>query len=413
MRICEQKFCIGCMACGNICPRDAIDVISDSNGFYKVSIDESKCIKCGLCVRNCPNNINFEALYEKMSIPDFAIAAWSKDKKTRKISTSGGVFSEFAHKFIEKNGIVVGAVYNNHKVYHTVATNETELARMRGSKYVQSDVGGIYREIKEYLEKDRYVLFSGTPCQVFALNRFMGKKYDNLVTIDLICHGVPSPRVFGDYCNYMEEKYSNKISKIFFRNKKPGWVVYGMKIIFDNNEVYENDTKNDPYLVGFLRDYFINDGCHNCHFTNVKRFSDITIADFWGYTSNEYEFLDDDKGISLILLNTEKGRRLFDDIKDSVKYQKKDIEMAIRGNRCLTKPFPPNVHKNKFWKDYNTVSFEQIIDKYFYPEPMPKFTMVQKIKKCFTVRQRYVMKKLLSKIPGIVPLVHVCRRIRH
>lgn len=412
MRICEQKFCIGCMACRNICPRDAIDVISDSNGFYKLSIDESKCIKCGLCVRNCPNNINFEALYEKMPTPSFAIAAWSKDKKTRNVSTSGGVFSEFAHKIIKRNGIVVGVVYDNHKVFHTMATNETELARMRGSKYVQSDVGVIYRKIKEYLEKDCYVLFSGTPCQVFALNRYLKIKYDKLITIDLICHGVPSPRVFEDYCNYMEEKYSSKINKIYFRNKKPGWMVYGMKIIFDNNEVYENDTKNDPYLVGFLRDYFINDGCHQCHFTNVKRFSDITIADFWGYTSDEYEFLDDDKGISLILLNTEKGKSLFADIKDSVKYQKKDIEMAIRGNRCLTKPFPPNAQKLDFWKDYNEISFGQIIEKYFYPEPMPKLTIVQEVKNCFTVQQKYVIKKLLSKIPGIVPLIHVYRRIR-
>lgn len=402
MKICESEYCIGCMACRNICPHDAIDVCLDSQGFYKVAIDENKCVKCGLCVRNCPYNIDFSTLYENMLIPDYAIAAWSKNKKTRKVSTSGGAFSELAYNVLKKNGVVVGVVYDKHRVYHAIATNVNELARMRGSKYVQSDVGLIYRKVKEYLESDRYVLFSGTPCQVFALHRYLNKKYDNLITVDMVCHGIPSPHVFADYCNYMEEAYSSKIDKIYFRNKKPGWLVYGMKIVFKNGRVYEKDTKKDPYLVGFLRDYFINDGCHQCKFTNAKRFSDITIADFWGYQSDEYEFLDDDKGISLILLNTEKGKAFFADIKEGFKYQKKDISMAVRGNRCLTKPYPPNPQKMEFWKDYESMSFKEIADKYFYSETYPQLTVWQNFKKCFTVRQKYVVKKLLRWSMGVI-----------
>lgn len=368
MEICSVEKCTGCMACYSSCPVDAIRITSDIKGFYIPVVDDEKCIKCGKCRKTCPSNINVIKEVTEQNV----YASWLKNKETRANSTSGGLFSAIANYIIDNDGVVFGARFDdNFKVIHSFTDNKIELFRYRGSKYVQSNIGDSFKQSEQFLKQGKKVFFTGTPCQIAGLKNFVKKDYPNLFTADIVCHGVPSPMVFDDYLKHIKSMVDSNITNISFRYKKPSWTIFSMKIDFKDQESYIKDTNTDPYIVGFLTDLFTKDCCATCKYTNLNRGSDITMADFWGYTSEEKEYRNTEEGISLILVNTDAGRQLLDHIKNDLIIIEKTIDEALEGNQCLSRPFKKNPNEKEFWAQYlETRDFSSVIDQYCAPKKM-------------------------------------------
>ena len=360
-----NEKCTGCMACYNACPVRAIEIIQNDKGFYEPNIIEEKCIKCKKCKVICPE-INHR---EKNTVPS-VYAAWNKEKNTRKNSTSGGVFSIIATEVLNLNGIVFGAMFDEEfRVIHSYITKTEDLFELRGSKYVQSFIGNSFQKAKQFLEEGRVVLFSGTACQISGLLNYLQKDYINLITIDILCHGVPSPKIFKEYIKNINRE-QNKIKEIRFRYKKPSWTVFSMKIDYEDGRTYMKSTFKDPYLRGFLEDYTTNEICAECQYTGEKRISDITLADFWGYISDEFKTRNTEQGISLILVNTEKGKNLLNKLNKKMVIINKTIQEAMKGNKCLNEPFKKNNLYDEFWKEYKENGYENVSAKYFKPRKM-------------------------------------------
>ncbi|MEE3324958.1 MAG: Coenzyme F420 hydrogenase/dehydrogenase, beta subunit C-terminal domain [Methanosphaera sp.] len=396
MELCKPIECTGCMACVNICPKGAITISQDQEGFYIPLIQHDKCVKCGKCIKTCPmiNAIETPTMQKKV------YGAWLKNRHLRKESTSGGAFTAFAKAIFKDKGTVYGVGYDDKlKVIHKGVERESNLSELRGSKYVQSYIGDIYKEVSSDLKDNRKVLFVGTACQVAGLYAFLGKRFESqLFTIDLVCHGVPSPNVFKSYLSFMEKKYSSNVSNVYFRNKKPGWYVFGMKLLFSEQKCYEADTYSDPFIRGFLRNFFLRSCCYDCKYANINRVADITLADFWGYQSTNYFNMDDDKGISMIMINSANGMNIFNQARKYLKYWEKTVEEAVNGNPALSHPFSEPVEREAFWKDYNSLPFEEVIEKYMYAEKIPEWftrrdTEIKKNKRYFFRHIPYVLLK--------------------
>ena len=375
--LCEIEKCFGCMACYNICPVNAINVIEDEEGFLRPKIQEDKCIKCKKCINSCAAIEDVERNNETFEQETYA--CWNKDEEIRKNSTSGGLFTAMASSILKQNGVVFASSFDNKfNIVHSAIYNKDDVVKFRGSKYVQSNIGSTYKEAKMLLDNKKSVLFTGTPCQIAGLYKFLGNEYNDLYTCDLICHGVPSPKVYRSYINYMQNKYKSPITNINFRDKQSGWKVYSVKINFQNGKVYTKSNLKDPYSRGFLRDYFIRPSCSNCQYANIIRKGDMTIGDFWGYKSTNKKDLDDDRGISLAIINSRNGKKLFEFCKNDIVYFKRSIDEAIRGNKCLSSCFLASSKRKEFWQDYNLRPFKYVIKKYMYPESVPIETKVRK-----------------------------------
>lgn len=364
MKICNSELCTGCMACYNVCYNEAIKLQEDQEGFLRPYITHENCLQCGLCRDVCPANKELtESHIEKQ-----VYACWNNDSLTKQASTSGGSFTAFAEVILAKGGKVYGAAFNQaFNVEHISVNHSDELGRIRGSKYVQSAINHTYRQIKEDLSSGHLVLFSGTPCQVDALYSFLGKRFSGkLYTLDLVCHGVPSPKVWHDYIASLEKKYKSKIVDIKFRDKTQSWHRYKFKFTFESSKIYTNDLFHDPYSCGFLRNYFLRPSCHTCKYTNVNRPSDITIGDFWGYGADPHN-QDDDTGISMVMLNTTDGCALFDEAKKDMTYLRQPIELALNGNQPLREPSMAPQNRDEFWNAYRSKGFSYVSKKYLFP----------------------------------------------
>lgn len=367
--ICNIEECTGCMACANACARHAIQVKADKEGFDRPVIDENQCVDCGLCAKVCPINHHPEA-----NNPIEVYSGWSSDEAVRISSSSGGAFTEIARPVLEEGGVVFGCALNDklqaEHVY--VETLEDLEMKLRGSKYVQSKIGKSYSQARDFLKQGRKVLFSGTPCQIAGLNNYLRKDYKNLITVDLVCHGVPSPLIFEEYKKYIAQTEKMNLTDVKFRCKKSSWIFYNMTITGHVEKssalkTYIGRYFDDPYIRGFLRDYFLRPSCHKCHFTSTKRCADFTIADWWGYkkeNSNDKNF--EIKGVSLILVNTEKALAIFPRLNLTVK--KRNIEEALKTNISLQKAFSRPNSRASFWKDYSKYPFSKLVDKYMKPE---------------------------------------------
>ena len=363
MVICEESKCTGCMACYSACNSEAISITTDSKGFYIPEVNSELCINCNKCKRVCPS-LNEHDVF---NFEQQAFACWHKDEKIRMMSTSGGVFTGLARYVLSKQGVVFGVRFDDDfRAVHAEAVNLEQLKYFRGSKYIQSYVGNVYKTVKQRLESNRIVLFTGTPCQNAGLRIYLGKAYDNLITVDFICHSVPSPLVFKDYLEYIRKTIDSNITCINFSYKKPSWTVYSMRIDFISRKSYIANYFTDPYLIGFSKDYFSKDCCHQCKYTKPNRQSDITIADFWGYVSDDREYRNNEKGISLVLINSEKGSNIFSAISADYIVRQKSIHEAMK-NKCLYTPFKKNPLSDDFWKEYlEHRDFELVKHKYFY-----------------------------------------------
>ena len=239
-----------------------------------------------------------------------AYAAYSKDESTRMCSSSGGIFSVIAKYVIEKNGMVFGAAMDSNQIVHHIGITKIEdLKKLRGSKYVQSSIEHTYIEVQEALKKDLLVLFTGTACQISGLKSFLGKEYANLLTVDVLCHGVPAPRLWKHYIDERVNDYKSTVQQIFFRQKNFGWKMFAVEIQFDNSTAYIKKFTEDPFMKLFLSNICLRDSCYSCKFKSLERDSDLTIGDAWGI-QNLCSDMDDDKGTSIILVHTKKGEEI-------------------------------------------------------------------------------------------------------
>lgn len=363
MNLANKEICNGCAACYNICPIDAITMKSDFEGFEYPIIDDEKCINCSLCENVCPviNKYKREMSFQKPKV----FAAWSNDKEIRLNSTTGGIFSELAKLILNDGGIVVGAKYNDeNEIEHYAIGNIQELYKLRQSKYVQSSIGFIYRKIKQNLASGKKVLFCGTPCHNAALSNFLNKKYDNLILCDFICRGVNSPKVYRKYLDMLEKKYNSKIVTVHFKNKTFGWNRFSTKIEFNNSTYYIKDRYNDLFMVGYIeKNLYMRPSCHNCCYKGLPRVSDITLADFWGI-SNTRPNLDQDKGTSAVLLNTQKGLNLFQQFDKQVFKEECTIEEVISGNPYINLTPTKSTERSQFFNDLDRLPFDKLMKKY-------------------------------------------------
>ena len=297
-QVCPKENCYGCTACYNVCPTEAISMKKDQEGFLYPNIDQNLCIDCGKCKEVCPvYHDDFLEEYEEQKF--FAL---KNSDSVRKESSSGGVFTALSDYFIENGGIVVGAKYSSgFSVEHKITNNKEVRDQFRGSKYIQSDLDSLFKEIESKLKNDKEVLFVGTPCQVDGLNLFLGKSYSNLTTCDLLCHGVASPRVFKEFIGFVESKTNDKLLNYQFRDKEIGWRGYNVSAELKNKKI-KNKLWLKSFNYLFSQNYINRPSCSNCKFFTYNRTSDLTMGDFWGIEKFYPEF-EDSLGVSLLILN--------------------------------------------------------------------------------------------------------------
>jgi len=359
-----KQSCVGCSACMSVCPFDAISMEQDTEHFLYPKVDEELCTECGECLEVCPalNEIKFDRL-EKPAV----WAALSKDEDIRKNSSSGGLFYELARVILKKNGIVYGAAFNdNFSLVHKSAVTEVEIFPLMGSKYLQSATNRIFSDLKSKLNTGKEILFSGTPCQVAGLNTFLRKDYPNLITCDVICHGVASPGVFESYKNQLEKEHNAKVIEYKFRAKPHSWRHYSTLIRFDNGEEITEPFSQNLFMKGYLADIYLRPSCYNCKYSRIPRAADITLGDFWGIWDIEPEW-DDDKGTTALIANSIKGKQLIDEI--SLKKREAKLDWVISGNPALTGSVRPHKKRRYFYKEFNSGTDLDVIIKKCLPPP--------------------------------------------
>lgn len=353
----DSYSCCGCGACMNVCPKGAIEMREDPAGFKFPHIDTSKCIECGLCLKVC----KFEN--PELAYPRAAYICQLKDENTLALSTSGGAFRAMAEKIIERGGVVFGCAYTENKdglVPTTIAVdNIEELPKLSGSKYVQSEMGFAYKKAKGFLDKGRLVLFSGTPCHISGLYGYLGKPYDNLYTTDLICHGVPNLKMFQSELSRMEKKYKSKVKSFCFRDKRiAAWGKYKYSFELENGEAHNGILYDSAYIDLFLKGEIIRDSCTKCPYARPERVSDITIGDAWGaeiahpnfeeLKGGDFNFK---KGLSLALINTERGENFFSDL-CALKSQQVDYKGMAKFNKMLNSPIRQSPNRVKYMRAF-------------------------------------------------------------
>lgn len=360
----DKEACCGCSACVGICPVKCIRMTADEEGFFYPVIDSERCIHCGACEAVCPveKNRNLDASSDTSAVFT-AYTAYSKTEECRLCSSSGGIFSLLAQKILSSGGIVYGAAMSEDckSVRHISVASEKDLWALQGSKYVQSDLENIFLDVKKQLIAGKIVLFSGTPCQIEGLKSFLQKDYERLICVDMICHGVPSPMVWERYLCALEKKYNSRAVRVSFREKRFGWRMYSLSVVFENNRKYRKILKEDLYGQAFLQNLILRPSCHACAFKKLNRMSDITLADSWKNPSN---IKDDDRGLSLTLVHTDKGRLLLDSIKDGMALDKIDSVTAIKGNTPMYRSSNPHSKRAEFFDRWEQNDINVLFRKY-------------------------------------------------
>lgn len=357
----NKSECCGCRACEQACPTGAIIMLKDNEGFLYPEVNKSSCINCGKCRKVCPVlKSNFENSIKSI------YAVQNKDKEVLFKSTSGGVFAAIAAEVLNNGGVVFGCVLKDNYAIITSTTTMDNVKKMQGSKYVSSDTKGTYKEVKKFLETGKTVFYTGTPCQVAGLVSFLGKDYDNLITADFLCHGVPSSDVFCENIRYLENKYKGDITKYKFRDKKlKGW---GLVTSFwvNGKKKYEPGSIN-AYFYGFINGLLNRYSCYSCVFKGINRNSDFTVGDFWGYSGSA---INAKQGVSFIAVNSDKGKQLFEkELSSKFVIEESTIEAVAKANPSLVSKREHKIPaERKFIYEYiNKNGYKACVKKYLKP----------------------------------------------
>lgn len=390
INITDKSKCCGCCACVDVCAHQAITLKTDIEGFWYPVVDKDKCIECGLCDKICPE-LNIETIKKNDSPkPIKTIAAIHRNMRVRWDSTSGGAFSALADAMYRQGGYVSGAIYNDDfSVRNYISNNPDDLVKIRSSKYLQSKAEGVYAEIRTLLRKGEKVLACGTPCQMAALRSFLRKDYENLIIVDFICRGVNSPKVYRKYLDSLERKHGGKVVYIKAKNKELGWRNLTRKVVFDNGATYYGVSMDDDFRRGYHTNVYCRPSCYTCQYKGFPRIADITIADYWGIEKVDLN-LDNNIGTSMILLNSKKGEKYFELVKEDLEYKETKFESILAGNGALTSPLStPKINRTEFFEDLDKGTFEDVTAKYFPLTPQ-KVGITRRIK-------NFVKKLLLFK----------------
>lgn len=339
--------CTGCRLCQDLCPKNAIFFDFDEEGFWYPIVNNSICINCGICKKNCPI---LSKSFENTFIKNMRILGiWNKNKEIRWESTSGGFFTTIAEYLIDKGFYIAGAIYEaDFVVTHIVSKDISDIGKMRQSKYVQSNTENIYARVLELLKKGESVLFCGTPCQVAAICQIASKYRNNLVTIDFVCAGVSSPVVFKKYLEWLEEKYHSKIKRVWFKNKREGWDQIGTEISFENGKKYFRIGLRDPFMISFVKDHVnIRKSCFGCQYRGLSHISDFTAGDFWG-VEKFYPNITDNLGITALMINSERGIEIFEQIKNKFYVLDITIDEIVKYNPTVIKSLKPGDNRHAF-----------------------------------------------------------------
>ena len=354
--ITNKSLCTGCLACYNACPVNAIEKKNDENGFICPEINKEKCISCNKCKEVCPVNCRYKA----KEFPGIYLAVKNNNNDERMRSSSGGVVVRLANYIIKNNGVVYGVGFENKRAKHMRIDSIDKISKTMGSKYVQSDIDKIYKDVENDLKAGKRVLFTGTSCQVEGLKGYLKVEYNNLVCVSVICHGVPSPGVLKKYLTEKEEKLKQSIVDVNFRYKSYGWHDYSINYVFENTE--KNIKRNDDlYMKGFLSNITLRESCYNCQMKMFeKNSSDIILGDFWGI-ENVFNDIDDDKGVSAVIINSDKGKELYTAIKNDFVGRKTDYESILKYNSALQYSVAYNKAREKFFSLMKDMSVENAL----------------------------------------------------
>lgn len=386
----KKDNCCGCYACVNVCPKNCIVMKEDDEGFYYPNVNNSRCVDCKLCEKVCPI-INKEKFLQDNGLEvNNTFVAYTKNETIRRNSSSGGIFSELAVNVLNNDGAVFGVAFDsNFNAHHIMVNNVYDLNKLRGSKYIQSQVENTYQEAEELLKSGKLVLFTGVACQIAGLKTYLRKSYENLITVDVLCHGVPSGKVWRKYIEYKQKKHNSKIKEFYFRNKDKGWKLFTVKQKYANNQCESSIFTQDPFIQLFLGEICLRPSCYNCRFKDIKRPSDITIGDSWGI-ENYMPEMDDDKGTSVVIAHTEKGINLINCIKDNLIIKNAELDEALPPTADSRKSVLPHKNRERLFHrlDKNT-NIEKLADlvRDRFPKPSIKSRIKKKIKKVCNIKQ--------------------------
>lgn len=350
VEICKKEKCTGCFACMNICPCDAIAVGTDEYGKTVPVIKKEKCIECERCVKVCPMNQRVDYHY-----PMQCYAAWAKNEEERKDCSSGGIATELSKAVVEEGGVVYGAAFDqNLELAHMRAVTKEDLQNFKGSKYVQSYIGMSFRMVKEDLKEGKKVLFIGTPCQVAGIKAYLGREYENLLIVDLICHGTPPMEYLKEYLQVVDPK--KRTRRLTFRGEKD----YCFTLYDEKGELYCAKSNRDPYFYGFLKGLIHRDNCYQCVYAKAERCSDITIGDFWGLQRESLNIAYNGR-ISVVLINTSNGTRMWEMYKNLFFFEERTVEEAVEGNAQLRRASLCHADRSLFLKRYKRQGFTKAV----------------------------------------------------
>ena len=374
----KKSECCGCEACANVCPRGCIRMQQDYEGFLYPKVDPDACIDCHLCEKVCPIS-NYKAPAKGLNE---AYAVRSNDNAIRDRSSSGGVFYYLARNILENGGIVVAPIFDESFIlHHSIIDDPALLYQAMGAKYVQSKIQDVFTEVEKLLAQKKQVYFAGTPCQIAALKMFLKQDYEEIVTQDIICHGVPSPGIWKKHVQSLS-KEGQRIERVNFRDKSRGWRGYSLKVNYNDGHEYCEPSYREPYLKTYSRDLSSRPSCFECPFKGENRQSDITLGDFWGI-ENVCPSLDDNKGTSLVLVHTRKGKILLETVLKMSEFQKVNSQLALSYNKAALVSTSPSPNREEFFNELSHGRYDDVMKKY------SKDSMLTEVKRIIKGMIRY------------------------
>lgn len=353
------KSCCGCKMCGDLCPKNAISFQINNEGFWYPVVDNALCIACGLCVKKCP--VLCETENKTASSPD-VYCAWIQDEDIRIKSTSGGVYYALAKTMLQQKGFIAGCVFSDDwkSAKHIIGNTQADLERIFRSKYFQSDTAGIYRDVKKLLDQGEKLLFCGSPCQNAALREYLGQEYKNLIQCDFICRGINSPKAHQAHVKELEKRYNSEVDFFNFKNKSEGWTMLGLLVTFKNGKHNFTNRNTSAWTKGYIvSNLYMRPSCEHCRFKKIPRISDISFGDFWGLDGGPENM---QKGMSLVMVNTEKGRKFYEQTLPLLHSAPQTLERAISGNACILKsPVYNHKKRDEFFQNLDSEDFSDLV----------------------------------------------------